>query len=372
MRRNTLYTWVWQDVVRDLAKQNEFFTICQTSNVKRVLCAFYEAFDAGNEFTLIRSFIDHAHSLGIEIFGIPSVLATDLNIPTNTRPQIVNMLNYNSQNPTAKFDGIQFDVESPGWGLANLTTYVNYFRTVKTFTNNYGETLITQGMRFAAYLDAPQYLKGSDGAAGFAKAIELYKEMSEIDIVGYETTLAALITHLADGPAVCQTNGIIFRPGFELSKQGNYGEIGQFGLDYFLQFANSVDTQFASFTYYGGYYIEQYSSLKVLLEDSMNIFVPGEPKTAIVPLTVTPAGQPCTTELFLGLVETVPVVTSGKVAFNSTGTPQNITLPVTMPTAPGTYHVYIDVYMGGSLIKAYQATEDVIIPGVVIGPPVWS
>ncbi|MBA7703977.1 hypothetical protein ES703_112774 [subsurface metagenome] len=40
-----------------------------------------------------------------------------------------------------------------------------------------------------------------------------------------------------------------------------------------------------------------------------------------------------------------------------------------MPAAEGTYHVYVDVYAGGYLVAAYQATEDVVIVTEVPVPP---
>lgn len=90
-------------------------------------------------------------------------------------------------------------------------------------------------------------------------------------------------------------------------------------------------------------------------------FAPGEAKTAIAPITVSPSGLSCEAEIFLGPDETTKVVTSGRVSFVSTGVSQNVRLPVAMPAAEGTYHVYVDVSVEDLLIGAYQAVEDVII-----------
>ncbi|GAJ11294.1 unnamed protein product, partial [marine sediment metagenome] len=94
---------------------------------------------------------------------------------------------------------------------------------------------------------------------------------------------------------------------------------------------------------------------------------PGESKTAIAPITVKPSGLSCEAELFLGPDEVTKVATSGKRPFSSTGVKQDISLPITMPSAEGAYHAYIDVYAGGLLIAAYQAIEDVVI--VAPAPP---
>lgn len=90
-------------------------------------------------------------------------------------------------------------------------------------------------------------------------------------------------------------------------------------------------------------------------------FMPGESKTAIAPITVKPAGLNCEAEIFLGPNDLTKVATSGLIAFTSIGVGQNVHLPVTMPSAEGTYHVYVDVYVEGLLIAAYQAIEDVSI-----------
>jgi len=90
-------------------------------------------------------------------------------------------------------------------------------------------------------------------------------------------------------------------------------------------------------------------------------FAPGESKTAIAPIKVSPAGLSCEAEIFLGPDEATKVATSGRIPFTSTGYSQNVHLPVAMPAAEGTYYVYIDVYAEGLLIGAYQAVEDVII-----------
>lgn len=97
-------------------------------------------------------------------------------------------------------------------------------------------------------------------------------------------------------------------------------------------------------------------------------FAPGESKTAIAPITVSPSGLSCEAEVFLGPDEATKVATSGRIPFASTGYSQNVRLAIAMPSAEGTYHVFIDVYAEGLLIAAYQAIEDVVI--ATPAPPV--
>lgn len=90
-------------------------------------------------------------------------------------------------------------------------------------------------------------------------------------------------------------------------------------------------------------------------------FQPGITKSAVAPITVSPAGLQCTAEVFLGPDENTKIVSSGLVDFLSTGSQQSVSLPLTMPAAEGTYHVFIDVRAGGVLVGAYQALDDVTI-----------
>ena len=103
------------------------------------------------------------------------------------------------------------------------------------------------------------------------------------------------------------------------------------------------------------------------------IMGPGSPATATAQITVSPAGLSCSAELFLGPDEATKVATSGARAFNSTGAPQPVNFPVTMPSPGGfAYHVFLDVYANGYLIVSYIATEDVVIPSGEVGPVTWE
>lgn len=103
------------------------------------------------------------------------------------------------------------------------------------------------------------------------------------------------------------------------------------------------------------------------------VMAPGSTRTAVAPITVSPSGLSCGAELYLGPDEATKVATSDLVAFASTGAPQSVRFPVTMPTPGGfAYHVFLDVYANGILIVAYIATEDVVIPAGEVGPVTWE
>ena len=112
---------------------------------------------------------------------------------------------------------------------------------------------------------------------------------------------------------------------------------------------------------------------RISLEMLDPVMAPGDPRTAVAPIAVSPAGLACSAELFLGPDEATKVATSGIRPFTSTGAAQSISFPVTMPSPGGlAYHVYLDVYASGYLIVAYIATEDVIIPAGEVGPIIWE
>lgn len=109
------------------------------------------------------------------------------------------------------------------------------------------------------------------------------------------------------------------------------------------------------------------------LEGNMAVFLPGSSHSAKVNIDVDPANVPCQLELWLGPNQTTKTVTSGMKSFTSTGQPQDINCTVVMPSSSGvTYHVYIDVYIGGQLAAGFQASEDVTIVSVGTPGVVWT
>lgn len=96
----------------------------------------------------------------------------------------------------------------------------------------------------------------------------------------------------------------------------------------------------------------------------MNIFAPGEQKTARVVLDLDPAGISGSAELWLTRDGTTKAATSGQVGFISTGSQQTILLPITMPAGGYEYGVALDIRAGENIIKAFMATEPVLIPSV--------
>jgi len=66
-------------------------------------------------------------------------------------------------------------------------------------------------------------------------------------------------------------------------------------------------------------------------------------------------------ELYLGNYEGDKRATATQSFTLGAGQQEDIDFIVTMPAIAGTYHVYLDVYVGGERIAAYIATEDVTI-----------
>lgn len=99
----------------------------------------------------------------------------------------------------------------------------------------------------------------------------------------------------------------------------------------------------------------------------------GSSHVATVPVTVTPASQSCTIELYLTTDNgATKAATTGAKSFTSTGSQQSVTMSaLVMPTASAGYKVFVDVKMGTVLVGAFVGTDDVIIPGATVGPITW-
>ena len=92
-------------------------------------------------------------------------------------------------------------------------------------------------------------------------------------------------------------------------------------------------------------------------------FAPGVSKTATAAIDAEPVGLNCGAELYLVDGSGNKVATSGVQPFTSTGPNQSLSFMLSMPSTPGAYLVYLDITSGGQVIKAYQGSEDVTIPG---------
>jgi len=115
-----------------------------------------------------------------------------------------------------------------------------------------------------------------------------------------------------------------------------------------------------------------------LIEMQDPVFGEGSLHTAIAAIAVEIEGIVrtivCTAELYLSRDGVTKAATSGAKTFTTTteGEPQTIDLSIIMPAAGFAYKVLLDILSGNEVLKAYQATEDVLIPQ--IGTPVitWS
>lgn len=94
----------------------------------------------------------------------------------------------------------------------------------------------------------------------------------------------------------------------------------------------------------------------------MDYFNAGSTKTAVVKPTVSPSGIACEIEVWLGPDVNTKSATSGKIAFTSTGTAQNVSVPIVMPATEDSYHVYVGIYIG-SLYYINYSENDVTVIG---------
>jgi hypothetical protein len=110
-----------------------------------------------------------------------------------------------------------------------------------------------------------------------------------------------------------------------------------------------------------------------LLEMEDPTFEAGVVKTAQARLTNPKAKQfTYTVELYLG-VDKVATSGAGQVTIPAGGY-ADVTFTVVMPAAEASYPVFLDVWSDTTLLKHYQATENVVIvisPAIEVGPITW-
>lgn len=110
-----------------------------------------------------------------------------------------------------------------------------------------------------------------------------------------------------------------------------------------------------------------------MLEMEDPTFDAGVTKTARARLTNPTAKQfTYTAELYLGITK---AATSGQGTVTiPAGGYQDVTFTLVTPTTEGSYPVYLDVWHEGTLLKHYQATENVVTvisPAIDVGPITW-
>lgn len=94
-------------------------------------------------------------------------------------------------------------------------------------------------------------------------------------------------------------------------------------------------------------------------------FLPSSEHIAHCPVT-NPTAKQWTYDAELYLVkDSTKYTSSGIVSFTlAAGASGTVDFPITMPGSEGTYDVYLDIYVAGERIAAYQATEPVVVLSV--------
>ena len=104
------------------------------------------------------------------------------------------------------------------------------------------------------------------------------------------------------------------------------------------------------------------------------VFPPGSAKTATVVLNISPAGIPCSAELFLSADGGTTKTVSGGVQNFVTGS-TTLVWHLTMPTVGANMKAYVDIYYPQgttSILLGFMDVNDVVVISGSIGPITWS
>jgi hypothetical protein len=110
-----------------------------------------------------------------------------------------------------------------------------------------------------------------------------------------------------------------------------------------------------------------------MLEMEDPTFEAGDTKTAQARLTNPTAKEfTYTVELYLGVAKAATTGTASVTI--PAGSHLDVNFTLAMPLVEASYPVYLDIWHEGTLLKHYQATEDVVTvisPVIDVGPITW-
>ena len=93
-----------------------------------------------------------------------------------------------------------------------------------------------------------------------------------------------------------------------------------------------------------------------------------------VPITMLPAGQAGQAYVYLSsdAAGNAIVATGSTTSFSSTGSAQNVALPVSVPSGGGSYYAWVVVYENGIAIGVFPQTNTVTVGQVSVGQGTWN
>jgi hypothetical protein len=223
---------------------------------------------------IVATFIDRAHSLGINIYGIVARrlprTSGDNGIsivpdpdPSLDRSLIEAYLQYNFSYPNTKIDGIIWDIEPIE---NNMLGMVDYMHAVKNYSYQ-GQTLLDQGMKLAIFCAAPRFLTSPRG--DYKRMPEVAKMYQEFDLIAFSTywdDFNWVKWAAGDGPQMCETLGIDFVVGFESDESTENSilwvnsSLFKSGKQRYFELVTQSDDFFRQWIHYKGSYLHHWGS----------------------------------------------------------------------------------------------------------------
>jgi hypothetical protein len=261
-----IYLW-WHGfrVLERQSERDEFFRIAQADQINTVYIDVNV--DSVNWFTpgyrnvtnAWATFISQAKSKGIHVHALLSGHAPEAFTSTAAHSSYIQaILKYNIENPNNKIEGINWDIEP--LVTNHVPLYTSYIKAMKAVTYG-GQTVVSQGLILSVYIDPPRWLNMRTGATIDA-CRALYREFGLIDINSYADNLTNVIYQAADGPQICQEEGVKFHIGLETDMRDyNPGTLYEEGKDAYHSLQNEISAYFQpKYTMYAGQYTDNYQA----------------------------------------------------------------------------------------------------------------
>lgn len=193
-------------------EQDRFFAVCAEEQINVVFVTLET-----KDLEVCPAFIARAKSVGIGIHVVVAGTRDTLLVPDLGQEIITGILKYNIENPSCRFEGINWDIEK---GFEDRVVYGRYIQEVKKFAYEY-QTIVSQHLCLSLH----------DVGIDTSGVETLWSEFAVIVLDGAQDALldgprGGVVGRLGDGPTICQQIGKPFVVYLETNYLGDRPTVG--------------------------------------------------------------------------------------------------------------------------------------------------